>query len=159
MRHWESLVDRLVKEAIGDGNISHLPGAGKPLKLDDDMYTPDHMRLAFKMMQDNDVAPEWMMMGKVLEEREDKFRKQISIRADRYIRELAKIQRKGHLIKEEQIENDWQRYIEEFTEKVKKHNKEVLLYNLKVPASIPHKQILSSEKLIISALSNQEGDD
>lgn len=158
MRHWESLVDRLLKDAIGNGDISHLPGAGKPLNLDDDTYTPDDMRIAYKMMQENDVAPEWMMLGKTLQTKEDKFTIQINIRTDRYLRDLKKARRRGLLQKEIEIEEGWERYLDDFQKNISKYNKEVLLYNLKVPPSISHKQLLSAEKLVEQARENQKGD-
>ncbi len=158
MKHWESLVDRKVKEVIGDGNISHIPGAGKPLELDDDPNTPDHLRVTYKIMLDNNAIPEWMEKSKYLEHLEDKLRKQISIRADRFLREIKKVRRYGSLIEEDKIEADWESYIDDFNNRVEKYNKEVIIYNLSVPKSIPHKRPLDSKALIQTAL-NQKGDD
>jgi len=155
MKRWETLVDRLVRDVIGDGNISHLRGAGRPLDLEDDSNTPDHMRVAYKIMRDHDVVPGWMATAKALEQIEDKLRKQINIRADRFLREKNRARRRGEYVKENQIEADWEVYIEDFNDRVGRYNKEVLLYNIQVPAGIPHKNILFSEKLIEKAL--QEG--
>jgi hypothetical protein len=157
MNHWESLVDRKVKEVIGDGNISHLPGAGKPLDLDDDTNTPEHLRLAYKIMRDHDVMPDWVGKLQILNQLEDKLHKQINIRADRYLRELKKAQRRGTILDENNIEADWKAYITEFIERVGRYNRDVLSYNISVPNGIPHKQILDSDKMIQHALC-QNGD-
>ena len=159
MKRWESLVDRMVKDVIGDGNISHLSGAGKPLDLGMDQYTPDDMRMAFKIMKDHNVAPDWMMTSKALDQIEDKLRKQIQIRATQHLMQLNRIRRKGTLLEETELEARWNEFVVGFTDRVEKFNKEVLLYNLKVPDSIPHKQILISDKLIASALRNAEKGD
>lgn len=158
MRNWQALIDQMVRESIGDGDISHLPGAGKPLNLDDDPYTPNDKRVAFKIMKEYDAAPDWMMLGKTVEQTEEKLRKQIKIRATRYQHQHANALRKGIILEEIKIENSWITYIEEFTDRIDRYNKEVLLYNLNVPKSIPHKQILVSEKLIATALQHAKGD-
>ena len=72
MKRWETLVDKMVREVIGDGNVSHLPGAGKPLDLGLDENTPADQRLVHKILKDHDIAPEWMMRGKALEQIEEK---------------------------------------------------------------------------------------
>lgn len=158
MKNWQTLIEQKVKEAIGDGDVSHLPGAGKPLNLDDDIYTPKHMRVTFKVMKDNNVAPDWMMTGKALEQIEDKLLKQIAIRASRYQREYSQALRKGSILEEIQIEDSWKAYIAEFSERIERYNKEVLTYNLSVPNQVAHKQILVSENLIVTALQQSEGD-
>ena len=55
MKRWESFIDEQIKRAIGDGDMHHLPGAGMPLNLDaDDTNVPEELRMAYKIMQDND---------------------------------------------------------------------------------------------------------
>ncbi len=51
MKKWQDIVNQLVKDVIGDGDISHLPGAGRPLQLQDKSHTnrttrgsQDHVR-------------------------------------------------------------------------------------------------------------------
>jgi len=57
MLDWENHVDRLIREAMKTGAFDNLPGAGKLLNLDDEL-TPEHLRLAYKILKDNDLAPE-----------------------------------------------------------------------------------------------------
>ena len=52
MDRWARIVDHLLGEVIGNGDISDLPGAGKPLPLPNDSHTPPDQRAAFKIMQD-----------------------------------------------------------------------------------------------------------
>jgi len=158
MKRWETLVDRMVRDVIGDGNISHLPGAGKPLDLNINEHTPDDMRITFKIMQDNNLAPDWMSVGKVLEQKEEKLRKQIQIRATRFQQQLTDVRRKGTILKEIEIEDKWKKYIKDFANQVEKYNKEVLLYNLNAPNSILHKQMLVAKKLIENSLNQEKGD-
>ena len=158
MNRWESLVDQIVKEAIGDGNISHLPGAGKPLDLSKDALTPNDQRLAYKIMKDNDYMPDWIAVGQSLDEKEVKLRQQIAIRANRFVRDVSTARRKGQYLTEIEAEKSWKTYVEDFAERVGRYNKEVLAYNISVPQNVSHKQILVSEKLVAKALQVREGD-
>ena len=66
MSDWGSYIDRQIRKAMEDGEFDNLPGEGKPLNIEEDENTPDAMRLAFKILKDNDLAPAWIMQGKDL---------------------------------------------------------------------------------------------
>ncbi len=68
MDSWQSLIDRQINHARENGDLSNLPGEGKPLKFDD-QNTPDHLRMAYKILRENDLAPDWMMQSKELDEK------------------------------------------------------------------------------------------
>ena len=57
---FETLVDRLIEQAYADGAFDHLPGAGKPLRYDDDTLTPEDMRAGFRMLKNAGFAPLWI---------------------------------------------------------------------------------------------------
>jgi DnaJ family protein C protein 28 len=63
-RDWESAIERQIREAMERGEFDHLPGAGKPLNLDENPYTPEDWRLAFKVLKDAGVAPAWIEQSK-----------------------------------------------------------------------------------------------
>lgn len=152
MRRWERIVDQLVRDAIGDGDISQLPGAGKPLNFKDDAHTPADKRAAFKIMQDHEVIPDWIAEGKTLEQREEELRQQIASRAERHRRELQSARAKGRPSGEANVKQAWNQYVKAYAAAIERHNRQTLLYNLKVPDGIPHRQTLNSEALIKAAL-------
>ena len=59
-----SVIDEQIKDAMRKGQFANLPGQGKPLKLDDDSNVPSHMRMANKVLRDNDLVPDWMSEGR-----------------------------------------------------------------------------------------------
>jgi hypothetical protein len=63
---YESAIDKQIREAMERGEFEDLRGAGKPLTLDDDPYVPADWRLAFKILKDAGVAPEWIEKGKAI---------------------------------------------------------------------------------------------
>ena len=60
---WQTYIDEKLQELIGDGDMSAHPMAGKPLNLDEDSHVPEDMRLAYRMMIENDAVPSWMALG------------------------------------------------------------------------------------------------
>ena len=56
-----TLVDRLVEEriarAVEDGVFDDLPGAGRPLDLDDDRLVPEDLRVAYRILKNAGYIP------------------------------------------------------------------------------------------------------
>ncbi|HUL67996.1 MAG TPA: DUF1992 domain-containing protein [Burkholderiaceae bacterium] len=51
------LVEQRIAEAITRGEFDHLPGAGKPLQLDDDPLVPEEERVALRIMKNAGCVP------------------------------------------------------------------------------------------------------
>jgi len=51
------LAENRIAEAIARGEFDHLPGAGKPLELDDDALVPEEERLALRIMKNAGFVP------------------------------------------------------------------------------------------------------
>ena len=54
-------LDRIVEERIQraqeDGVFDDLPGKGKPLKLEDDSFVPEALRLTYKILKNSNCLP------------------------------------------------------------------------------------------------------
>lgn len=154
MKKWERIVDRQVADAIGDGDVSHLSGAGKKLALPDDSNTPDELRAAFKIMGDHNVMPEWIAAGKRLEQAEATLKGELQTAARHYRRRLRSAHVEDKQAMRESVELNWNRYKDAYLEGVDRHNREILAYNLALPSGIPHKPLLQGKDLIKLALGN-----
>ena len=51
------LVENRITEAIARGELDNLPGAGKPLDLDDDHLVPEEERIAFRVLKNAGCVP------------------------------------------------------------------------------------------------------
>jgi hypothetical protein len=51
------IAEQKIEEAIRNGEFDNLPGAGKPLDLDDDLSIPEDMRLANRIMKNSGLTP------------------------------------------------------------------------------------------------------
>ncbi len=51
------IAERKIAEAIANGELDGLPGAGKPLDLDDDPLVPEDLRMAYRILKNAGYAP------------------------------------------------------------------------------------------------------
>lgn len=61
----DAIAEERIQEAIRRGEFDHLPGAGKPLELDDDRLVPAEVRIAYRILKNSGYVP-----PEVLERRE-----------------------------------------------------------------------------------------
>jgi hypothetical protein len=60
---WETLTERLIREAQEDGAFDDLPDHGRPLRLDDETYAGD-MAAANRVLRNAGAAPAWIETDK-----------------------------------------------------------------------------------------------
>jgi hypothetical protein len=113
-----SAIDDAIREAMARGDFDNLPGAGKPLPLDDDPYTPDEMKQAYRIMKQNDLTPDWIAQGKALEKEADRLKRRAGRGVDARLRA-----------------------------DVARYNRELLSFNLKLPPGIAHRPLLDADRL------------
>jgi len=53
----EVLAERKIREAMERGEFANLPGAGKPLRLEDDSMIPEDLRVAYKILRNAGCIP------------------------------------------------------------------------------------------------------
>lgn len=58
---WGSHVDRMIREAQARGDFENLPGAGKPLRLEDNVFAGD-MQAAYTVARNANAAPLWVQL-------------------------------------------------------------------------------------------------
>jgi len=51
------VAERLIREAMAQGEFDNLPGAGKPLNLEEYFSTPEDLRMAFSILKNARCAP------------------------------------------------------------------------------------------------------
>jgi hypothetical protein len=139
MDKWQRRVDREL-EKIQEAVKNH-PGAGRPLNLTQDANVPDDMRLAYKILAENDLAPDWIMLGKSLERKEAALQKAI----DRAAQDFTQ----HRFLNADAV---WKSQLQQFRTNVDKHNSEVLSYNLKVPRGVKHRRMFDLDKAVALAL-------
>jgi hypothetical protein len=51
------LAEQAIQDAIARGELDGLPGAGRPLALDDDALVPEELRLAYRILKNAGYVP------------------------------------------------------------------------------------------------------
>lgn len=69
MSWMEIVAERKIREAQEDGQFDNLPGQGQPLDLDLDRRVPAEQRLAYGLMRDASILPEWIQLDKEIRTR------------------------------------------------------------------------------------------
>ena len=54
---FDQIAERKIAEAIERGELNDLPGAGKPLELDDDANVPEDLRVAYRILKNAGFVP------------------------------------------------------------------------------------------------------
>jgi DnaJ family protein C protein 28 len=137
MNRWESSVDRAIREAMERGEFDDLPGQGKPLDLGDDPNTPEDMQMAYKIMRDNGIAPDWIAQGKELLGRQTALLKALRAAYQNY--RVASADMALWM----DADRDWQAAQRKFSDAFERLNKEITSYNLKLPPGVMHRPLVS----------------
>lgn len=114
------LIEQRIQEAIANGEFDNLRGKGKPLAFTTNPYLDPSQELAFNLLQNNGVAPEWI-------ERDKEIRREIET-ARQHLRQSWQ-EYQAHTIDEA----DWQAAIIQFEVLLKKINCKIEDFNLIVP--------------------------
>jgi DnaJ family protein C protein 28 len=61
-QRWRDVIEDQIRAAQERGDFDNLPGAGKPLRIDDNPYAGDRA-LAFHLLQQNDLLPQELDLG------------------------------------------------------------------------------------------------
>lgn len=146
MTRLESAVEKLIREAMEEGQFDNLQGKGKPLDLRENPFEDPDLRTAHRLLRNAGFAPAW------LEERKD---------IDSQLEEAREILARAWKIygRQNDLHPEWTRNLREFRERVAELNERIRLYNLKAPAAVFHRRVIESERLIseISSKTEDEG--
>lgn len=66
----DKIAEACIQEALEKGELSNLPGAGKPLKLDDDYMIPEELRAAYRLLKNAGFLPPELQLRKDIAEAE-----------------------------------------------------------------------------------------
>jgi DnaJ homolog subfamily C member 28 len=137
MDKWESLVDRLVREAIERGEFNGLAGSGQPIDLSENPFEDPELRTVHRLLRNAGFAPAW------IEERKD-IDTELRRARDMLIRARRIYGSDGRL----QESPQWKRALTEFRETAAALNRRVQMYNLKAPAVVFQRKTIDVEGLI-----------
>ena len=128
---YHDLVGRRIDEAIRNGAFDNLRGKGKPLNLQRNPYVPEEMEMAYSIMQNNKIAPEWISDRSELLRRIEAFRLQFRTAVHAY---QAKRQASSEAARA-QTAQEWHQQLQAFETLLSQLNRQIEIINLKQPIS------------------------
>lgn len=137
---WQGLVEQRIQDAFAEGAFDDLPGAGKPLDLDDDMFVPDELKMAHRMLKSSGITPLWIELNK-------------EIRAD--LAGLARLRATAHErwarssdYHREQMRADYQERIARINTKISSHNVIAPGSQVHLAALLPDEELRKFDTLV-----------
>ncbi|MFZ4828582.1 MAG: DUF1992 domain-containing protein [Phototrophicaceae bacterium] len=145
-----SPVEQIIRQAMRDGLFDDLPGFGESLKFiyEENPNVPEESKMAYKIMKDHEVVPDWIQLKHELEEREVILERDTMQSHRAFKRMLQQAEQVGDLGKRRRILDQWANVETTLEEAIAQYNKRVLTYNLKVPRGIPHKPYLDLQRFL-----------
>jgi DnaJ family protein C protein 28 len=126
-----SLVEQRIQEAMRRGEFDNLPGKGKPLNLDKNPYLDPSLEMAYRLLHNNALAPEWI-------ERDKEIRRDLE-------QARARLRLAWHHYQQIQAEAGWPAAVARFEESLGKINRKIRDFNLIVPILSCHRPLLKLE--------------
>lgn len=133
MRKWETAIDTAIRKAMEAGEFDNLPGEGRPLDLNSDTNIPSDMRLAYKIMKENGIAPDWVMQGKMLTAKMQSWQ--------------SRLKRAYQTFSAHHESAKWHSAREQLILDAEQLNKEIISFNLKLPAGIAHRPLINVQSI------------
>ena len=67
----DELAETRIREAMERGEFDDLPGAGKPLKLDEDPMIPEELRMAYRVLKNANCLPPELLQRREIRKLEE----------------------------------------------------------------------------------------
>jgi hypothetical protein len=86
---WNDLISHHIEEAMRAGAFDNLRNKGKPLNMESNPYVSEDQQMANKLLENNDLAPGWILERKELLEKIETLRGTLRKQADAHVTALA----------------------------------------------------------------------
>ena len=141
MKHWESLVDQKIREAMEQGEFDDLPGMGEPIDISVNPFEDPEMRLAHRMLRNAGFAPSW------IEERKD-IDAEFEIARNQLAQAWTIRQNARDSEHERGAQARWEKALTSFRTQATELNGRIAAWNLKIPAAGFQRRLIDIEKVV-----------
>ena len=141
MKHWESLIDKKIREGMEQGEFDNLPGKGKPVDTSENPFEDPEMRLAHRVLRNAGFAPSW------IEERKE-IDAEFEIARNQLLRVWTVLQNARGTDNERGAAIRWEKALISFRDQAVELNRRIATWNLKVPAAGFQRKTIDAEREI-----------
>lgn len=137
MGEWNNIVSQRIEEAMRRGEFDNLPGRGKPQRIQREPFVPEDQQMAFTLLQNNDLTPDWIGERKEILRLKEGFQEQVqSIAAEALTRWHAAEDAAGR----QAVLATWHRWLLRWETELGEINRRIQNLNLKQP--IAHLEVI-----------------
>ncbi len=134
---WTDIVGQRIEQAMREGAFDNLPGQGKPLDLNKNPFVPEDRQMAYKLLENNDLAPSWISERTNVLNAIEAFRQELHAGVHRH---QAVLQSTTDPAAVETFVAAWQARLAGWSEEVSAINKRIETVNMQQP--IAHLEII-----------------
>lgn len=124
------IVGQRIDEATRNGAFDNLRGKGKPLNLQPNPHVPAGMEMAYSIMQNNNISPEWIGDRNAVLQRIADFRLRLAAAVVDY--QQAR-QSASDVVERVAAMQDWQQQLPQVDAQMQEINRQIRIVNLKQP--------------------------
>jgi hypothetical protein len=138
MSLWDQIIRQMMDKAQSEGAFNEAEFHGKPLDLSENPFVPEDQRMAYKIMKDNDVVPEWIGDNREIREAINAARRELERSHARFqdtLRKLANRVDVDAIYARHAAHGNWDIARERFRQEGARINKLIETYNFRVPIS------------------------
>lgn len=73
------IAEKIIKQAMEGGSFEDLEGMGRPLDLELDANTPNEWRMAFSLLKNANMAPDWIELDKEIRTELEEARQELRL--------------------------------------------------------------------------------
>jgi len=144
-KRYRDYVEEQIREAQERGDFSNLPGAGKPLNLDDESYAGDKA-MGYHILKSNGLAPAEIELAKEI--RTERERAEAKLKKVKHQGKILRARRVPPFASERRIfNNSVEKAASEYERTLRELNRKILTLNLTAPAAM-HQPLLEVEQLV-----------
>lgn len=133
-------IDEQIRRAMEEGQFENLPGAGKPLHLDENPFEDPSWRLAHHLLRSSGFSLPWIERRREIEA---ELETTLSALRNAYAGWQEGMARGDSAV---YVERVWQQAVALFRQRVADLNKQILNYNLEAPSTYFHLRLLDPDR-------------
>lgn len=132
IEEWSDVVSRRIEEAMRRGDFDNLRGRGKPLPAEEDGLVPEDQRMAFKLLRNNELTPDWIAERREVQAAIARWREGFRTVVGQAQAAWASAQDDA---RREAVTLRWQSWLVRWEDEIVELNRRITILNLKQPVT------------------------
>lgn len=130
MDEWNNIISHRIEEAMRRGEFDNLPGRGKPMRVQREPFVPEDQQMAFNLLKNNDLTPDWIGERKEVLRLKEEFQERVQRVAHEA---LAQWHAAGDAVRRQEVLATWDRWLLRWEGELREVNRRIENHNLKQP--------------------------